>query len=141
MKAARSSIRSMSALSVLAASALLLADRAAGQNTGTTAKSESSLSREEAAQRRAKLPFAKGTLQAHDLLRHSLKVKTEDGVRTFTYTDRTYVFRGKDKITPDKLMIGESIALSFYTEADGRVLVKRIKAYGPIDSVGTESAR
>jgi hypothetical protein len=141
MKAARSFIRLMCAFAVMSTSALLLAGPAAGQNTGATATSESSLAHEEAAQRRAKLPFAKGTLQAHDFLRHSLKLKTEDGVRTFTYTDRTYVFRGKDKITPDKLTIGESIALSFYTETDGRVLVKRIKAYGPVDSVGTESTR
>ena len=128
-------------MSILTAGALLLTGLAAGQNTGTTGKSESSFSREEAAQRRAKLPFAKGMLQAHDFLRHSLKLKTEDGVRTFTYTDRTYVFRGKDKITPDKLTIGEVIALRFHAGEDGRVIVQRIKAYGIAPPSTTEPIR
>jgi hypothetical protein len=87
--------------------------------------------REEARQRRAKLPIAKGTLTELDLLRHQLKVATEDGVRTFTYTARTYIFRDKDKITADKLKVGEIIALRFGPDKDGNTTVIRIKTYSP----------
>src|SRR5579871_1248049 len=68
---------------------------------------------DEARQRRAKSPIAKGTLQDIDLYRHELKLKTQDGVRSFLYTTRTYVFRGKEKITADKLKVGETIAVRF----------------------------
>jgi Cu/Ag efflux protein CusF len=94
-------------------------------------KSATDLAREQARQQRQNLPFAKGTLKGIDFLRHELKLKTVDGVRTFTYTPRTYIFRDKDKVTVDKLKIGEIIALSFNTGNDGVSTVVRIKAYGP----------
>ena len=87
--------------------------------------------REEAKQRRARVPVAKGTLKEVDLLRHQLKLTTEDGVRTFIYTTRTYIFRDKDSITPDKLNRGEIVALRFNTDKDGNATVIRIKALGP----------
>ena len=94
-------------------------------------KSATDLAREQARQQRQNLPFAKGTLKGIDFLRHELKLKTVDGVRTFTYTPRTYIFRDKDKVTVDKLKIGEIIALSFNTGNDGVSTVVRINAYGP----------
>jgi len=92
-------------------------------------RSAAEAAREEAKQRRAKLPLAKGTLKEVDLLRHQLKVATEDGVRMFTYTARTYMFRDKDKITPDKMKVGEIVALRFETDKDGNIVVTRIKTY------------
>ena len=93
-------------------------------------KSATDLAREQARQQRQNLPFVKGTLKGIDFLRHELRLKTADGVRTFTYTPRTYIFRDKDKVTVDKLKIGEIIALSFNTDNDGVSTVVRIKAYG-----------
>jgi Cu/Ag efflux protein CusF len=92
-------------------------------------RSATQAAREDASQRRAKLPIAKGTLKEVDLLRHQFKVATEDGVRTFTYTARTYMFRDKDKITADKLKVGDIIALRFETDKDGNTTVIRMKTY------------
>jgi Cu/Ag efflux protein CusF len=90
--------------------------------------------REEAKERRARLSIAKGVLKEVDLLRRQLKLTTEDGVRTFTYTERTYIFRDKDKITVDKLKRGEIIAVRFDTDKDGNATVIRIKAQGSLVS-------
>jgi Cu/Ag efflux protein CusF len=90
--------------------------------------------REQAKERRAKLPIAKGVLKEVDLLRRQLKLTTEDGVRTFTYTEKTYIFRDKDKITVDKLKRGEIIAVRFNTDKDGNATVIRIKAQGSLAS-------
>jgi Cu/Ag efflux protein CusF len=92
-------------------------------------RSATDAAREDAMQRRAKLPIAKGTLKEVDLLRHQLKLTTEDGVQTFTYTARTYMFRDKDKITADKLKVGEIVALRFETDKDGNTTIIRIKTY------------
>jgi len=98
-----------------------------------------SVGQEEMNQVRSKSPFAKGTIESVDLLRHQLKLKTVDGIRTFTYTANTYIFRGKEKITPDGLKTGETIALRVYTDPDGQVLVRRIKAYGTNQFARAES--
>lgn len=94
-------------------------------------RSATETAREEARERRASLPIAKGTLQDIDLFRRQLKLKTEDGVRTFTYTTRTYVFRDKEKITADKLKVGEVIAVRFDTDKDGNHTLTRIKTDNP----------
>ena len=86
--------------------------------------------REEAKERRARQPIAKGVLKEVDLLRRQLKLAIGDGVRTFTYTEKTYVFRDKDKITVDKLKRGEIIAVRFDTDKDGNATVIRIKVQG-----------
>ena len=138
MKAAQRSIRSAIAATALAALALVFATSTVAQESG---KSTSATAREEAQQRQAKLPFAKGTLDSIDLLRHQLKLKTADGLRTFTYTPYTYVFRGKEKITPEGLKTGETIALRFYTDNEGNVLVRRIKAYGTTQPAPAEPPR
>ncbi|HVM60857.1 MAG TPA: hypothetical protein VMV72_08320 [Verrucomicrobiae bacterium] len=91
--------------------------------------------RERARRQRQDLPFAKGTLTNIDVTRHELKLKTIDGVRAFLYTPRTYIFRNKDKITVDKLKVGEIIAVRFSTDSDGVSTISRIKAYGsPADN-------
>ena len=128
MNAAQRSILSMFIPVTFVTMALVFVTGAIAQESATSA----------AAAARAKLPFAKGTLDSIDLFRHQLKLKTGDGLRTFSYTANTYIFRGKEKITPDGLKVGETIALRFYTDADGQVLVRRIKAYGTTQSVRTE---
>ena len=92
---------------------------------------------EDAAQHRAKPTFAKGTLKEVDLLRHQLKLTTGDGVQTFTYTARTYLFRDKEKITADKLKVGDIVALRFETDKDGNTTVIRLKTYSATPSSDT----
>ena len=122
-----------SILPVLAAVGIACAvtNRAWSQGTTNQVKSSSEISRDEARQRRAQASIAKGPIEAIDLLRRQIKLKTEDGSRTFTYTTRTYIFRDKDKITADGLKVGEVIALRFAADKDGNVLVVRIKARTP----------
>jgi hypothetical protein len=94
--------------------------------------------RDEARQKRAMLPVAKGTLLDVDLLRHQLKLQTQDGVRTFTYTTRTYVFRDKEKIGAEKLKVGETIAVRFNTDKDGVTTLTHVKAHStapPVDEL------
>jgi Cu/Ag efflux protein CusF len=105
--------------------------RAGTQDATNQVKSSAETAREEARQRRAKSNIAKGTIKEIDLLRRQLKLTTEDGLRTFTYTSRTYIFRDKEKITVDNLKIGEVIALRLNADKDGNVLVFRIKARTP----------
>jgi len=94
-------------------------------------RSAADLAREQARQQRQKQTFTKGTLKDIDFLRHELKLKTVDGVRTFTYTPQTYIFRDKARVAVDNLKTGEIIALRFNTDRDGVSTVVRIKAYGP----------
>lgn len=72
---------------------------------------------------------AKGSLHAINLRAGTLSVATKTGTNTFVLTEKTYIFRGKDKIPPAQLKPGEIIALSLYPGADGRLLINRIKAY------------
>jgi Cu/Ag efflux protein CusF len=118
---------------VLLATCLVFAfaTRARSQEATNQVKSSLETAREEARQRRAKMPIAKGAIKEIDLLRHQIKLMTEDGLRTFTYTSQTYVFRDKDKITADGLKVGEIVALRFNTDTDGNVVVLRIKVRTP----------
>jgi Cu/Ag efflux protein CusF len=90
-------------------------------------KSATELAREEGKERRAKSHQAKGVLKDIDLLRHQLKLTTEDGVQTFTYTERTFFFRDKERTSMDKLSRGEVIALRFNTDTNGNATVTVIK--------------
>jgi len=125
--------KSISIRPILVAAVFFFASAAwAGSQEATNqVKSSAETAREEARQRRAKLPIAKGAIKEIDLLRHQIKLTTEDGLRTFTYTSQTYIFRDKEKITADKLTVGEIIALRFNTDKDGNVVVLRIKARTP----------
>jgi Cu/Ag efflux protein CusF len=73
-------------------------------------------------------PFAKGAIERIDPVHNTLTLKTRDGLQTFTWTERTYIFRGKEKISADKLKPGEIIALRFFTNEQGRLIAQRIKA-------------
>jgi hypothetical protein len=82
-------------------------------------------------------PFAKGTLERLNPGTRQLSVRTPDGTRSFEVTPRTYIFRGTDKITLDKLTIGESLKLNYYTNALGQALVRRIKVDPPEATAGS----
>ena len=114
--------------------------KATGQEAAATGRTTNETAADATRLRRAQLPFAKGTLLSNDLLRRLMKVKTEDGTRTFIYTEHTYIFRNKEKITSDKLVVGEIIALRFETDSEGRSIVLRIKAYGPTQPAANKSS-
>lgn len=72
-------------------------------------------------------PFARGTIKQLDFSNKRISITTPSGLRSFGVTARTYIFRGKEKITLDKLKVGEGLKLSFYTNEFGQTLVERIK--------------
>jgi len=76
-------------------------------------------------------PFAKGTIERLDLGSQRLTIKMSTGLRSFDVTSRTYIFRGKERITLDKLKIGEAIRLSYHTNELGQALVTRVKVDPP----------
>jgi hypothetical protein len=120
-----------SILSVLVVAGLIFSANVPVRSEESTNQVQSAVdaARDEARQKRAMLPVAKGTLLDVDLLRHQLKLQTQDGVRTFIYTTRTYVFRDKEKIGAEKLKVGETIAVRFNTDKDGVTTLTHIKAH------------
>ena len=70
---------------------------------------------------------AQGNLLAIDLAAKRLTIQTADGPATFGLAPNTYIFRGKEKLAPDKLKTGDSLKLSWYRDPDGRVVIQRIK--------------
>jgi hypothetical protein len=124
----------------IAALILLASLPARAEDPTNQVKSATDIAHDEARQRRAMLPIAKGTLLDVDLFRHQLKLQTQDGVRTFTYTLRTYVFRDKEKIGAEKLKLGEIVAVRFNTDKDGITTLTHIKAHSappPVDEVSS----
>ncbi len=83
------------------------------------------------AQTNAPRPFAKGVLEKIDLRSRQLIIQTGPESRAFHWTDTTYVFRDKEKISPSQLKTGEVVAVRFYPGPDGKLLIRRMKAYPP----------
>jgi hypothetical protein len=74
-------------------------------------------------------PFAKGPMRELDKSRKTVVIETRDGPASFVITDRTKLFRGPEKLTFDKLAVGDLIAVRFTTDADGRKIVSHAKVY------------
>jgi Cu/Ag efflux protein CusF len=76
-----------------------------------------------------KPPLAAGPLQNLDLARNLITLATKDGPQTFRLDERTFIFRGKEKITAEQLASGEMVKLRFVTNtteyATARVLKVR----------------
>jgi hypothetical protein len=72
-------------------------------------------------------PFAKGAILQIDRNSQLFLLDTPDGPREFLWTPKTYVFRGKEKLSMDKLRVGDHIKLAFRTNERGQAEVKRIK--------------
>ena len=70
---------------------------------------------------------AQGNLLAIDLAAKRLTIQTADGPAIFSLAPNTYIFRGKEKLTPDKLKIGDSLKLSWYRDPAGPLRICRIK--------------
>lgn len=76
-------------------------------------------------------PFAAGTIQKLDIDAKSLTFLTTNGPQTMTVSDRTYMFRGKDKLTFDKLKVGDPIKINYSTNATGQAVIRRLKVNLP----------
>ena len=76
-------------------------------------------------------PFATGTIQKLDINAKLVTILMPKGSQTMAWTDRTYLYRGKDKLTPDKLKIGDSIKINYYTNETGKAFIRRLKVDRP----------
>lgn len=78
-------------------------------------------------------PVAKGVLTSIELARKTLTIVTAHGPRSFTYTERSYFFQGRDRLSPELLKSGMVVALRYYTDAEGRQVIHRLKVPQSID--------
>jgi Cu/Ag efflux protein CusF len=76
-------------------------------------------------------PFAKGTIEKIESGRRVLTLNTKHGAHVFTLTDRTYIYRGKEKLSREQLKPGDLIALNFFVNDQGENIVRRIKVSAP----------
>jgi hypothetical protein len=72
-------------------------------------------------------PFAAGTIQKVDPSGQLLTILTPKGSQTLAVTERTYFYRGKEKLTIDKLQIGDAVKINYYTNETGQAFVRRLK--------------
>jgi Cu/Ag efflux protein CusF len=72
-------------------------------------------------------PFAAGTIEKLDPYTRRIILDTTKGAQTLIVTDRTYLFRGKEKLTFDKLKVGESVKVNYYTNETGQAFIRRLK--------------
>jgi Cu/Ag efflux protein CusF len=77
-------------------------------------------------------PFAAGTIKTMDSSGKLLTVVTAKGTRTFGVTERTYIYRGKEKLTSDKLKIGDSVKINYFTNETGQAFIRRLKVQPPL---------
>jgi Cu/Ag efflux protein CusF len=76
-------------------------------------------------------PFAAGTIQKVDARGKVLTIVTPAGPRTLAVTERTYLFRGKERLTADKLKVGEAVKINYYTNETGQAFIRRLKVVVP----------
>lgn len=74
-------------------------------------------------------PFSRGVIDRVDPYTRQLTLRTAHGLETYGWTDRTTIFLGDQKLTADKLQMGDQIALRHGRAADGQLLALRIKVY------------
>ncbi len=79
-------------------------------------------------------PFAKGYAEKIELFPKRLTLRTREATQTFGWNDRTYFFRGKQKIVPEQINTGDLIALRFTATPDGALLIQRLKVIPPPDA-------
>jgi Cu/Ag efflux protein CusF len=75
------------------------------------------------------IPFTKGVLEKVNLANKQLVVRVEQSSHTFQWTDRTYVFRGKEKISPAQLKTNDVVALRVDRGPGGQLMIRRMKTY------------
>jgi hypothetical protein len=76
-------------------------------------------------------PFAAGKIQNVDASGQLLTITTPKGSKTMALTERTYLYRGKEKLTVDKLKIGDPVKINYYTNETGQAFIRRLKVAVP----------
>jgi hypothetical protein len=76
-------------------------------------------------------PFAAGTIKNVDPSGRLLTITTPAGPQTLGVTERTYLFRGKEKLTADQLKVGEAVKINYYTNETGQAYIRRLKVALP----------
>ena len=76
-------------------------------------------------------PFAAGSIQKLDASAKLVTILTPKGPQTLAWTDRTYLYRGKEKISADNLKIGDSIKINYFTNETGKAIIRRLKVASP----------
>lgn len=72
-------------------------------------------------------PFAKGLVEKVDSATKKITVNTTAGSHIFIVTDRSYLFRGKEKVTVDNLKPGDTIKMNYFTNETSQAFVRRLK--------------
>ena len=79
----------------------------------------------------ADYPFAGGSIVRLDTSAKQITVKTGPSNTTFIVTTQTYLLNGPEKITFDKLKLGDPVKLNYYTNETGRAFIRRLKIDHP----------
>ncbi len=75
-------------------------------------------------------PFARGTIIKLDQYHKRLSIKSKIGAEEeFSWTPRTIIYLGPDRLTADKLQPGDEIAIRHRTDTDGKRSIVRLKIY------------
>lgn len=72
-------------------------------------------------------PFAGGIITRLDPETKQIALKT----KTFAVTNTTYLLNGTERLTFDKLRVGDAVKLNYYTNANGRAVIRRLKIDHP----------
>lgn len=72
-------------------------------------------------------PFARGSILQINAKSGELLLKTPAGEQTYFLTPKTYIFRGEEKLTADKLKPGDYLKLRVTATASNHLTVVRIK--------------
>lgn len=79
----------------------------------------------------SRYPFAKGTIEKVEVSLKKIIVATPDGSQAFTWTARAYVYRGKEKMSFEKLKVGDMVKMNYYTNETGQAFIRRMKVDAP----------
>ena len=77
----------------------------------------------------APAPFAQGRLETIDLFNKTLVLQTKQGPSSFAWTERTFIFFGKQQLPAEKLKPGDQLAIRHYPGPDGTMFILRMKVY------------
>jgi len=81
-------------------------------------------------------PFAGGLIVRLDDAAKQIIVKDGTNTWRFTVTDQTYLLNGVERLSFDKLKVGNPVKLNYYTNATGQAVIRRLKiAHPPTDTM------
>lgn len=76
-------------------------------------------------------PFAGGPIVRLDAASKQITLQTGATPKRFTVTDQTYLLNGTERLSFDKLKLGDSVKINYYTNETGQALIRRLKIDHP----------